>query len=52
LATENKLVTEGSGALSLAAALNVDKKERGKTMCNLSGGSIDSTKLNRILNSI
>jgi len=51
LATENKLVTEGSGALSLAAALSVDKEERGNTVCILSGGSIDSDKLVKILKS-
>jgi threonine dehydratase len=51
LATENKLVTEGSGALSLAAALDVDKEERGNTVCILSGGSIDSEKLVKVLKS-
>ncbi len=51
LATENKLVTEGSGALSLAAALNVDVEERGNTVCILSGGSIDPDKLVKILKS-
>ena len=51
LVTENKLVTEGSGALSLAASLSVDREERGNTVCILSGGSIDSDKLFKILNS-
>jgi threonine dehydratase len=49
LAFENKLVAEGSGAISLAAALNTPKSERGKTVCILSGGSIDASKLSEIL---
>jgi len=49
LALENKLVVEGSGALSLAAALQASKSERGKTVCILSGGSIDAEKLAHIL---
>jgi threonine dehydratase len=49
LALENKLVTEGSGAMSLAAALNTPKEERGKTVCILTGGSIDSDKLIKII---
>jgi len=49
LALENKLVAEGSGAMSLAAALNASKEERGKTVCILTGGSIDSEKLTKIL---
>lgn len=49
LALENKLVTEGSGAVSLAAALNTPKEERGKAVCILTGGSIDAEKLTKIL---
>jgi threonine dehydratase len=49
LALENKLVVEGSGALSLAAALQTPKHERCKTVCILSGGSIDSEKLSKII---
>jgi len=49
LALENKLVVEGSGALSLAAAIQTSKNERGKTVCILSGGSIDAEKLSKIL---
>lgn len=49
LALENKLVVEGSGALSLAAALMTPKHERGKTVCILSGGSIDAEKLSKII---
>ena len=49
LALENKLVTEGAGAISLAAALNTPVEERGKTVCVLTGGSIDAGKLAKIL---
>jgi threonine dehydratase len=49
LALENKLVAEGSGAMSLAAALKTDESERGKTVCILTGGSIDADKLTKIL---
>jgi threonine dehydratase len=49
LAIENKLVAEGSGAMSLAAALATPKSERGKTICILTGGSIDAEKLGKIL---
>lgn len=49
LALENKLVVEGAGAISLAAALATPKEERGKTACILSGGSIDAEKLAEIL---
>lgn len=49
LALENKLVAEGSGAMSLAAALKTDESERGNTVCILTGGSIDADKLTKIL---
>jgi threonine dehydratase len=49
LALENKLVVEGAGALSLAAALMTPKSERGKTVCVLSGGSIDAETLNNVI---
>jgi threonine dehydratase len=49
LALENKLVVEGAGAISLAAAMAVPKERRGKSVCVLSGGSIDSVKLAHIL---
>jgi threonine dehydratase len=48
-ALENKLVTEGAGAISLAAALTVPKERRGKSVCVLSGGSTDGVKLAHIL---
>ncbi len=49
LALENKLVAEGAGAISLAAALATSKEERGNSVCVLSGGSIDSLMLAQIL---
>jgi threonine dehydratase len=49
LALENKLVAEGAGAISLAVALATPKEKRGKTVCILSGGSIDAVKLAHIL---
>jgi threonine dehydratase len=49
LAIENKLIVEGAGAISLAAALETPKEKRGKTACVLSGGSIDADKLVEIL---
>ena len=49
LALENKVVAEGAGAISLAAALATPKRERGKTVCVISGGSIDAAKLAHIL---
>lgn len=49
LAVENKLVAEGSGAMSLAAALYTPVEERGKSVCVLTGGSIDPEKLAKIL---
>jgi threonine dehydratase len=49
LALENKIVAEGAGAISLAAVLQTPKEERGKTVCIISGGSIDADKLVEIL---
>jgi threonine dehydratase len=49
LLMKNKLVTEGAGALSVAAALNTPLAERGKTICILSGGSVDPSLLAEIL---
>ena len=49
LTLENKLVVEGAGAISLVAALQTPKEQRGKTVCIISGGSIDSDKLVEIL---
>jgi threonine dehydratase len=49
LAVENKLVAEGAGAMSLAAALDAPREERGKTVCILTGGSIDVEKFTKIV---
>ena len=47
LALGNKLVVEGSGAMSLAAALG-DRRD-GPVACILSGGSIGAERLAKIL---
>ena len=49
LALCNKLVVEGAGALPLAAALTIPEKRPGKSVCVLTGGSIDADKLVAIL---
>jgi threonine dehydratase len=49
LALENKMVVEGAGAASLAAALNQTREERGKSVCILSGGTIEASILAEIL---
>ena len=49
LALRDKMIVEGAGALSLAAALSVPQGQRGKSVCILTGGSIDAEKLVEIL---
>jgi threonine dehydratase len=49
LALSNKIVVEPSGALALAAALEMRPDERGKAVCLVTGGSIDADKLAHIL---
>jgi threonine dehydratase len=49
LMLKNKLVTEGAGALAVAAALTLPREVRGKTVCILSGGSVDPAQLSSIL---
>lgn len=49
LATGSHLVAEGAGALSVAAALKTSPEKRGKTVCPITGGSIDAEKLAQIL---
>ncbi len=49
LAMDNKLVVEGAGAASVAAALSTNISERGRSVCILSGGSIDGDKLAAIV---
>ena len=51
LMEQHKLVTEGAGAIAVAAAMfgKVDIKGK-KTVCILSGGNIDVTILSRVIN--
>ena len=49
LVGHNKIVVEGSGALAVAAALATPVSERGRSVAIVSGGSIDASKLARIL---
>jgi threonine dehydratase len=49
LALWNKIVSEPSGALALAAALDLPSSERGRSVCIVTGGSLDATKLASIL---
>ena len=49
LAMGNRLIVEGSAALSVAAALATPQEERGTSVCVLTGGSIDTDKLVQIL---
>lgn len=50
LALSNKMVVEGAGALSAAAAVTMPHEKRGKCVAVVSGGSIDRDKLTAILN--
>ena len=47
LAERNRVVAEGAGAASVAAALEGER--RGKVVCVVSGGNIDAAKLSAIL---
>jgi len=49
LMLENRLVVEGAGALSIAAALEMPVEKRGKTICIVTGGSIGPEALCAIL---
>ena len=49
LALQDKLVVEGAGALSVAAALAMSEEKRGKSVAVVSGGNIDGDKLAAIL---
>jgi threonine dehydratase len=48
LAERHRVIAEGAGAAALAAALS-GKAGRGKVVCIVSGGNIDSAKLIKIL---
>lgn len=49
LAVGNRIVVEGSAALSVAAAVDTPSDERGLSVCVVTGGSIDTDKLIKIL---
>ncbi len=49
LAMQAHVVAEGAGALALAAALKSPAAARGRTVCPVTGGSIDAAKLAAIL---
>jgi threonine dehydratase len=49
LAAESRVVSEGAGALALAAALDTPREERGLSVCLVSGGNIQAQLLDEIL---
>lgn len=49
LAVKHKIIAEGAGATSVAAALS-GRAGKGKIVCIISGGNIDASKLATILN--
>jgi threonine dehydratase len=49
LALRDRLIVEASAALSVAAALATPRTERGRTVCLVTGGSIDTKLLIEIL---
>ncbi len=49
LASANHLIAEGAGALATAAALKSPAARGGKTVCLVTGGSLDAHKLAEIL---
>jgi len=49
LMLKNKLIVEGAGALSIAAALEMPAEKRGKTICLVTGGSIGPEALSMII---
>ncbi len=51
LATQNKMVAEGAGALATAAALSVPVAERGRSVAIVTGGGIDGSKFVEIISS-
>ncbi len=51
LALSNKLVTEGAGAASVAAAHKVPPHERGVSVCVVSGGSVDPELITEVIRS-
>ncbi len=49
LAVENRIVSEGAGALALAAAIDTPREERGVSVCLVSGGNIPKQRLDELL---
>ncbi|PZC47140.1 MAG: threonine dehydratase [Chloroflexi bacterium] len=49
IAIQNNLVVEGSGGLSVAAALSTPQSQRGKSVCILSGSTIEPSTLADII---
>lgn len=49
LALGNRMIVEPSGALAVAAAVAAPREERGRSVCVVTGGSIDTEKLVSIL---
>jgi threonine dehydratase len=49
LATGNRIIAEPAGAMAIAAALAMPDEERGKTVCIVSGGSINPDLLADVL---
>ncbi|MDX1467790.1 MAG: pyridoxal-phosphate dependent enzyme [Acidimicrobiia bacterium] len=52
LMLNDKLVTEGAGAASVAGALKVPAAERGMTVCVVSGASVDPGLLHEVLSGV
>jgi threonine dehydratase len=52
LALSDKLVTEGAGAASVAAALATPAEERGLSVCVVSGGSVDQALFARVVGQV
>ncbi len=49
LALGNRMIVEGSAALPVAAALGTSAEQHGVAVCVVTGGSIDTDKLLKIL---
>ncbi len=49
LATESRIISEGAGALALAAAMDTPREERGLSVCLVSGGNILRQQLDEIM---
>jgi threonine dehydratase len=49
LATDSRVVSEGAGALAVAAAMDTPREERGLSVCLVTGGNITRQQLDEIL---